>query len=83
MDEPDRSPVVYLSHRHGAWLIHFVGDYPADCPEDDNFDVARSLAVAKRLAKAGARMYASHLRWRESPETGGWVLDGVEKEWEE
>jgi len=78
----ERQPIVYVSKRHGgAWLIHWVGNHPADQPEDDNFDAASSLVVAKRVAKEGARSYATHLRWVESPETGGWVLEGVEDEW--
>ena len=80
MADTERQPVVYVQRSHGAWLIHFVGTYPHDSPETDNFDAAASLRVAKRLAREGASTYATNLRWREAP--GGWVLEGVEDEWE-
>jgi hypothetical protein len=78
----DRSPVCYVVRRNGAWLVHWVGTYPADQPEDDNFTCASSLPVAKRIAKEGAKGWAKNFRWRKDPEVGGWVLEGIEEEWE-
>lgn len=77
----ERSPVVYVVRRHGAWLVNFVGEHPGDRTEDENFDCASSLDAAKRIAKEGARQYASNFRWVERPDVGGWVLEGVEDEW--
>jgi len=70
--------VAYVTRRNGAWLVQYSGNAPTDWSEHEQFDCASSLAVAKRLAKEGARTYATHLHWEERPSANGWVLVGIE-----
>lgn len=79
----ERTPVARVQARHGAWMIWFTGDHPADWPADEQFDCASSLAMAKRLAKEGARGYASNFRWEKSVDYRAWTLLGVERDWSE
>jgi len=70
----DRSPAAYVLHANGAYLIHFVGDVAGDRAEDENFDVASSLTVAKRIAVEGARSngFGGAIRWFDE---GYWKLE--------
>jgi hypothetical protein len=72
--------VAYVTRRNGAWMVQFTGNAPSDWPENDQFDCASALHVAKRLAKEGARTYATHLKWEERDSVGGWVLLGLEQD---
>lgn len=70
-----RETAAYLLKTHGAWLIHWVGEEAQDRPEDENFDAASSVVVAKRLAVEGARDngYSGAVRW--SGDRWGWALE--------
>ena len=74
------SEAAYIQRRNGAYLIHWVGEVAGDRPEDDNFDAAASLVVAKRLAVEGARAngYTGAIRW--TAERTWWALQMTEEE---
>ena len=63
----NRETVAWVRKANGAYLIQFTGEIAADHPEDDNFDAASSLTVAKRVAVAGARSmgYSGAIRWEQ------------------
>lgn len=70
-----RENAAYVNRANGAWLIHWVGEVAGDRPEDENFDAASSLVVAKRLAVEGARNngYGGAVRWL--GDRFGWILE--------
>ena len=60
-----RTPAAYIYRTNGAYLIHWVGDVAGGRTEDENFDAASALALAKHIAVEGARTngFAGAIRW--------------------
>jgi len=71
----ERSPAAYVLNPNGAYLIHWVGDVAGDRAEDENFDAAAALKVAKRIAVEGARNngFGGAVRW--TKHDGYWLLE--------
>lgn len=62
-----RQTVAYINRAHGAYLIHWAGTLIKDHPDDELWDAASSLVVAKRVAREGAEQlgYVKPYRWEQ------------------
>ena len=81
-----RTTWAWIIRSHGAWLVNLCGPGTEAMADDELWDCASSLIVAKRLAREMAsQMDEARGPWRwQQTEHGGWWLTGRwVSEWEE
>lgn len=76
--DASRETVGWVSRHHGAYLLSWGGPLSDDMPENEKYDCASSLALAKRLLRAGAidMGYQGPLRWTRERD-GLWSLEAT------